>query len=73
MKEGILSIEKAFGDLADPRERPAIHDLTEMLLVALCAILCGADSWVGIQLWVSGGFAAHGFLSRWSATCVHLF
>ncbi|WP_198404925.1 transposase family protein, partial [Burkholderia ambifaria] len=49
--EGILSIEEAFGDLRDPRSRTPAYDLTEMLVVALCAILCGADNWGAIQLW----------------------
>ena len=40
-----------FADLNDPRVRPVEHDLTEMLVVALCAILCGADSWVAVALW----------------------
>ncbi|WP_243751332.1 transposase family protein [Paraburkholderia sp. BL10I2N1] len=47
----ILSIEEAFGDLKDPHSRTPEHDLTEMLVVALCAILAGADSWSGIEIW----------------------
>lgn len=31
--------------------RTPAHDLTGILMVALCAILCGADSWVAIQAW----------------------
>jgi predicted transposase YbfD/YdcC len=46
-----LTIDAMFADLPDPRIRPVEHDLTEMLVVALCAILCGADSWVAIALW----------------------
>jgi predicted transposase YbfD/YdcC len=49
--QDVLNIEEAFGDLKDPRRREPEHDLSEMLLVALCAILCGADSWVAIELW----------------------
>jgi len=51
MDDDILSIEETFGDLKDPRSRTPAHDLTEMLMVALCAILSGADSWMGIELW----------------------
>jgi predicted transposase YbfD/YdcC len=51
MHEDVLSIEEAFGDLKDPRSRTPAHDLTEMLMVAWCAILSGADSWIGIELW----------------------
>ncbi|MCA8060124.1 ISAs1 family transposase, partial [Burkholderia cepacia] len=46
-----MSIEDAFGELRDPRSRTPAHDLSEMLVVALCAILSGADSWVAIQIW----------------------
>ncbi|MGF6598173.1 hypothetical protein P3T23_002890 [Paraburkholderia sp. GAS448] len=45
----VLSIEETFGELNDPRSRPSAHDLTQMLVVALCAILSGADSWLAIQ------------------------
>jgi predicted transposase YbfD/YdcC len=51
MHDDVLNIEEAFGDLKDPRSRTSAHDLTEMLAVALCAILAGADSWIGIELW----------------------
>ncbi len=34
-----LSLQDAFGDLKDPRVRTPEHDLTEMLVVALAAIL----------------------------------
>ena len=54
MDDDILSIEEEFGDLNDPRSRTPAYDLTEMLMVALCAILCGADSWVAIQTWGDG-------------------
>ena len=51
MHDDVLSIEEAFGDLQDPRSRTPAHRLTEMLTVALCAILSGADSWIGIEVW----------------------
>ena len=52
METAALSIEDAINDLKDPRSRTSEHDLTEMLVVALCAILCGADSTatVGIRI-----------------------
>jgi predicted transposase YbfD/YdcC len=55
MEEGsVWSIQEAFGDLKDPRSRTPTHKLEEMLVVALCAILCGAETWVGIQIWAQG-------------------
>ena len=53
-EESVLSIQEAFGDLKDPRSRTPTHNLQEMLVVALCAILCGAETWVGIQIWAQG-------------------
>ena len=46
-----LSVEDAFGDLKDPRRRSPEHQLSELLVVAIAAILSGADSWVGIATW----------------------
>lgn len=46
-----LSVEDAFGDLQDPRSRSPEHALIEILVVAIAAILSGADSWVGIATW----------------------
>ena len=47
--EHVLSIEEAFGELKVPRGRASVNALSEMLTVAPCAILSGADSWVAIQ------------------------
>ncbi|CAE6778595.1 hypothetical protein R69927_00156 [Paraburkholderia domus] len=46
MHDDSLSIEEAFGDLKDTRNRTPAHDLTGMLMVALCAILSAADNWI---------------------------
>ncbi len=40
-----------FEDLEDPRTRDCPHDLRELLLVALCAVLSGADGWAGVAVW----------------------
>ncbi len=40
------------GEVADPRTGPAKrHDLVEILVVAICGILSGAESWTEIELW----------------------
>lgn len=36
--------KEAFGSLADPRAANARHELWEMLVIALAAVLCGAES-----------------------------
>ncbi len=43
------SIVDAFADLPDPRREPGrIHRLDEIVLMATCAVFCGADTWVQI-------------------------
>ncbi len=47
-----MTLDEAFTGLADPRTGPAQrHDLREMILMALCAVLCGADTWVDVAEW----------------------
>lgn len=47
-----MTLTEVFSELADPRTGPAQrHDLREMILMALCAVLCGADTWVDVAEW----------------------
>lgn len=47
-----MTLTEAFGGLEAPRTGPARrHDLAEMILMALCAVLCGADTWVDVTEW----------------------
>ncbi len=47
-----MTLTEAFGGLGDPRTGPARrHDLAEMILMTLCAVVCGADSWVDVAEW----------------------
>lgn len=47
-----MTLTEAFADLDDPRRGPAQrYDLREMILMALCAVLCGADTWVDVAEW----------------------
>jgi predicted transposase YbfD/YdcC len=44
------SLEECFGDLPDPRVRGRCdHKLMDIIIIAICGALCGADSWVGIE------------------------
>lgn len=48
----VPKIAAAFGDVVDPREGPAMrHRLLDILTIAICAILCGEDDWVGVEEW----------------------
>jgi len=40
---------RAFADLEDPRmDRTKKHSLADLLTIAICAVLCGADGWVQV-------------------------
>jgi predicted transposase YbfD/YdcC len=39
-----------FGDLPDPRGRNKIHQLDDMIVIAVMAVICGADSWAEVEL-----------------------
>jgi hypothetical protein len=40
-----------FGQLDDPRiERKKLHPMPEILLLTLCAVICGAESWDDIEM-----------------------
>ena len=42
-----VSILDHFADLDDPRvERTRRHKLVDIIAIAICATICGADSWV---------------------------
>ena len=40
-----------FADLEDSRTRQPMYDLQELLLTAVCAVVCGADDWETVSLW----------------------
>jgi predicted transposase YbfD/YdcC len=50
MSERLVAVFTPFEDLTDPRvERTRIHDLFELVVVALCGTIAGADSWTDIE------------------------
>ena len=45
------SIMDHFQDLDDPRiERSKRHQLLDIVAIAICAVICGADSWVYVEM-----------------------
>src|SRR5260370_6235712 len=47
--EGI-TLQEHFATLEDPRvERTKRHQLLTILTIALCAVICGADTWVDVE------------------------
>ena len=46
----IASVESHFASLQDPRTGPAQrHNFIDILVIAICAIICGADGWVAVE------------------------
>ena len=44
-----VSIATYFGDLKDPRiERSKEHQLLDMLVITICAVICGANDWEAV-------------------------
>ena len=59
---GFLDI---FGQLDDPRiERHKLHPMPEILLLTLCAVICGSEGWNDIELF---GWAKLDWLRRYLA------
>ena len=47
-----FDIESHFGNLKDPRfKHSPPHNLIEIIIIALCAIICGANDWVAVEAW----------------------
>lgn len=50
-KKPTAKIEKHFGNISDPRIGNAKrHKLLDILVIAICAVICGADGWSDIEL-----------------------
>ena len=46
------NITKCFTKVTDPRiERSKRHKLIDIILLAICGVICGADSWVDIEMY----------------------
>lgn len=45
-----VTIADYFGEMDDPRvERTKQHKLIDIITIAICAVICGADTWVDIE------------------------
>jgi len=43
------SIKDFFSDITEPRESNKRHKLIDIIAIALCAVICGADTWEDIE------------------------
>ena len=50
------SISKHFGQVVDPRvERTKLHQLLDVITIAICAVICGADDWIEVEQFGNDG------------------
>jgi predicted transposase YbfD/YdcC len=57
-----VSLQHHFADLIDPRgERSRRHELLDVIGIALCAVIAGAESWTAVEAY---GRAKHDWLAR---------
>jgi predicted transposase YbfD/YdcC len=48
--EGVQALETIFAQVEDPRiERTKHHRLRDILIIAICGVICGAEGWVEIE------------------------
>lgn len=60
-----LAIQTHFATLEDPRlDRTRLHDLMDIVVIAICAVICGADGWQDIAKY---GLAKQEWLSTFLA------
>jgi predicted transposase YbfD/YdcC len=46
-----IRIQDHFADLTDPRRRTVVYPLVNLVVIAVCAVICGADDFVAIAAW----------------------
>lgn len=50
MEKPDITINEHFADLEDPRvDRTKLHQLLDIMIIAICAVICGADTWVAVE------------------------
>ena len=43
------ALTDCFAEVEDPRVDRTDHDLLDIIVIAICAVICGADGWVGVE------------------------
>jgi len=55
--EAPCGLLRRFDEVEDPRvERTKLHRLSDILVITLCAVICGADNWTEIELFGKAKF-----------------
>jgi predicted transposase YbfD/YdcC len=61
----LQQLRTRFADVTDPRvDRTKEHLLLDILVIAICAVICGAEAWTEIEQF---GLAKHAFFARFLA------
>lgn len=78
-----LALAAYFAAVDDPRiERTRAHNLLDSIIITICAVICGADDWVGVAEF---GTSKHAWLKQflelpereplaryvWAGVCPH--
>src|SRR6516164_4191322 len=49
-EKDLRALETIFAQVEDPRiERTKLHRLRDIIIIAICGVICGANGWVGIE------------------------
>lgn len=49
-RQAVAALTEHFSDVDDPRvDRTKDHRLIDIIIIAICGVVCGADTWVGIE------------------------
>ena len=48
-KEPTEAIEKHFAEVSDPRAENSRHKLSDIIVIAICGVICGADNWKEVE------------------------
>ena len=64
-KNDLRDLESMFAQVEDPRlERSKLHRLRDIIILAICGVICGAEGWVEIEEY---GKAKEAFFREWLA------
>jgi hypothetical protein len=57
IQASITSLNEHFAGLTDPRvESRTDHPLSNIIVITVCAVICGAESWVEVELFGQSKF-----------------
>src|ERR1044072_1768730 len=55
--QATAGVLRYFRELPDPRAHNVIHKLHDIIVLAVCAVICGADGWVEVETFAQSKLA----------------